>query len=187
MTRIYRYVVRYDHGVAPCVQAGLCSLAICKPAIRRTAREGDLILGFASVAQAHEAGRLLFAMVVGAKLPLQDYMGLHPDRRDAIYDADGNHRVDDDHFDMHGNASDQARDWRGRNALLGERYWYFGSDPRRLPPELEHLVYAKRGHKLRDARPSDWNDVVRWLDEVKTGSTRRQRLTRASRRLGACR
>lgn len=33
MPRIFRYVVRYDSGVAPRPFDGYCSLAICKPKI----------------------------------------------------------------------------------------------------------------------------------------------------------
>lgn len=45
--RIYFYKLVADNGGAPCVENGLLSLAICKPMIRKTAKEGDLILGFA--------------------------------------------------------------------------------------------------------------------------------------------
>jgi hypothetical protein len=45
-TRLYVYKLTTDNGGAPCVYKGLLSLAICKPSIRRTAREGDWIFGF---------------------------------------------------------------------------------------------------------------------------------------------
>lgn len=46
--RIFRYVVRYDNGTAPWPFGDICSLAICKPAIRRAAQVGDWIIGFRS-------------------------------------------------------------------------------------------------------------------------------------------
>lgn len=46
MPRIFRYVVRYDSGVAPRPFDGYCSLAICKPKIRANAIVGDWIIGF---------------------------------------------------------------------------------------------------------------------------------------------
>src|SRR5678816_873168 len=46
--RIYRYIVRVDSGAAPNPFGGWCSLAICKPAIRRTAQRGDWIIGLRS-------------------------------------------------------------------------------------------------------------------------------------------
>ena len=44
--RLYIYKVRVDDGGAPCVDESLWSLAICKPAIRRTAQVGDVIYAF---------------------------------------------------------------------------------------------------------------------------------------------
>jgi hypothetical protein len=46
MCRIYFYKLTEDNGGAPCVTSDLLSLAICKPMIRKTAKEGDLIFGF---------------------------------------------------------------------------------------------------------------------------------------------
>src|SRR2546430_139428 len=44
--RLFVYKMTVDNGGAPCVVKSLLSLAICKPAIRRSATEGDLIFGF---------------------------------------------------------------------------------------------------------------------------------------------
>ena len=46
--RIFRYVVRFDSGAAPNPFGGWCSLAICKPGIRRTAGVTDWIIGLRS-------------------------------------------------------------------------------------------------------------------------------------------
>jgi hypothetical protein len=46
MSRIYFYKLTEDNGGAPCTTSELLSLAICKPGIRKTAKEGDLIFGF---------------------------------------------------------------------------------------------------------------------------------------------
>ena len=43
---IYIYKMVADNGGAPCVAAGLLSLAICKPMIRKSAAKGSLIFGF---------------------------------------------------------------------------------------------------------------------------------------------
>ena len=45
MPHIYSYVVAHDTGAAPNVDGGICTIAICKPAIRRNAQEGDWIVG----------------------------------------------------------------------------------------------------------------------------------------------
>lgn len=43
--RLYSYVVRWDHGFAPNPFHGVCSLATCKPGIRKGASLGDWVLG----------------------------------------------------------------------------------------------------------------------------------------------
>jgi hypothetical protein len=45
--RVYIYKLTVDDGGAPSIRDGVLSLAICKPAIRSTAKPFDLILGFA--------------------------------------------------------------------------------------------------------------------------------------------
>ncbi len=44
MARLFSYTIPID-GAAPNPFHGMCSLAICKPAIRRTASSGDWIVG----------------------------------------------------------------------------------------------------------------------------------------------
>ena len=46
MTRIYRYILTHNTGMAPCPENGMITLGTCKPVIRRVARAGDWVLGF---------------------------------------------------------------------------------------------------------------------------------------------
>ena len=48
MGQIYSYVLRYDDGVAPNPYGGVCTLAICKPVIRKKAQVGDWVIGTGS-------------------------------------------------------------------------------------------------------------------------------------------
>ena len=48
MSKIYSYVLRIDDGAAPNPFWGLCTLTICKPAIRRNAQIADWIIGTGS-------------------------------------------------------------------------------------------------------------------------------------------
>ena len=45
MPNLFSYVLRYDDGAAPNPFWGTCTLAICKPAIRRKANLGDWVVG----------------------------------------------------------------------------------------------------------------------------------------------
>ena len=72
--RLYTYVVRYDFGLAPNPFHGFCTLAVCKPGIRKGAQVGDLVLGTGS---AHKGicrgGFAVYAMRVTETLPFDEY------------------------------------------------------------------------------------------------------------------
>lgn len=44
--RLYRYVIDHDKGFAPNPFFGVCTLACCKPSIRKYAETGDIVVGF---------------------------------------------------------------------------------------------------------------------------------------------
>src|SRR5947209_17026129 len=83
--RVFRYVLVYDTGFAPCYNDGICTLACCKPRIRRSAAVGDWVLGFAS--RPRGEARLLYAMRTSEVLNFNCY-AVDPrfaDRWDNIY------------------------------------------------------------------------------------------------------
>ena len=82
---IYLYKMTWDAGIAPCGADGLLSLAICKPAIRNNAKEGDVIAGFA--ASGMGMGRLLYFAEVEKVLPGDAYylVSEYEDRLDNAY------------------------------------------------------------------------------------------------------
>src|SRR5687767_8705715 len=80
MNRIFSYVIKFDTGAAPNPFWGLCTLTICKPVIRRTAKIGDWILGFGSTqvevkgkGYISYSGKLVYAMKVTKILTLLQY------------------------------------------------------------------------------------------------------------------
>ncbi|WP_271592348.1 hypothetical protein [Bradyrhizobium sp. CCBAU 65884] len=71
---LYTYVVRYDSGFAPNPFYGFCTLATCKPKIRRYAKVGDWLLGSGSGdKKIGRAGYLVYAMRVSEALSFDDY------------------------------------------------------------------------------------------------------------------
>jgi hypothetical protein len=77
--RLYSYVVRYDVGFAPNPFYGVCTLATCKPDIRKTASMGDLIIGTGSAGQ-QRTGYLVFVMRV---IEIMNYDNYWADQRFA--------------------------------------------------------------------------------------------------------
>lgn len=95
MTKVYIYKLTVDDGGAPCVRDGILSLAICKPAIRSTARRGHVILGFAANSL-REDNRMIYAARVTKNLDGKQYFSessRYAHRPDCIYRWDG-HRFE---------------------------------------------------------------------------------------------
>ena len=70
--RLFSYVVSRDYGFAPNPFYGTCTLATCKPEIRRTARAGDWIIGTGSKMQGRE-DHLVYVMKVAEKRTFSEY------------------------------------------------------------------------------------------------------------------
>jgi Nucleotide modification associated domain 2 len=81
------YKVKHDGGTAPCVEDGLLSLAICKPAIRRNAKLGDILIGIGG--RKIGMGRLIYAAYVDEVIPASPTYyqpkGPYFHRRDCVY------------------------------------------------------------------------------------------------------
>lgn len=63
--RLYSYIVAHDTGFAPNPFWGWCTLATCKPRIRKSAGVGDWIIG---LTPKRAGNRLLYAMKVEEKI-----------------------------------------------------------------------------------------------------------------------
>src|SRR5205085_2425368 len=126
------YVVTCDSGFAPNPFGRFLTLATCKPRIRRSAQKG-------SVTDAHNR-KLVYAAVVSEVVPLDQYGSSllykvkRPSTRgpwwrrhgDNIYLRIGG-RWKRRPNDYHSGRDMMRRDLRGKNALICERFWYFGA------------------------------------------------------------
>lgn len=179
-TRIYRYIVAYDGGTAPNPFDGYCTLAICKPAIRRTARVGDWVVGFRS----QHRGEVLYAMQVAESIPFDAFWNdpRFRNRRpgNALVPTDNIYRpvtdgpvgevllewVENKTHDR--DAS--KRDLGGRRVLVAKRFWYFGSESKSIDPELFHLAPVTQGHVVHAHRKlADVDKLVTWLSKFPHG------------------
>jgi len=150
MGRIYFYKLTNDSGAAPCVQDGLLSLAICKPMIRSTARQGDLIFGFAANSLSQD-NRLIYIARVTEKVSEGDYYKRRrfADRGDCIYRYRGDrfvwrrgalhHGPDDVTHDL-----GEHPDYPRAQVLLSDDFRYFGAkgtdDYKRRYPWIKRAV-----------------------------------------------
>lgn len=70
--RLYRYVIDHDKGFAPNPFFGVCTLACCKPKIRKHAAAGDVIVGFGP-AKYDLDGRIIYWMHVDEVIDFDSY------------------------------------------------------------------------------------------------------------------
>jgi hypothetical protein len=165
MPRLYTYCIPCDDGAAPNPFWGVCTLAICKPAIRRTAQVGDWIVGTGS--RRSRLGDIsrnaVYIMKVTKKLTMAEYddwakkhcarkipeWGSKNIRRrvgDSIYDFD--FRPPQQREGVHGKGNIPI-DLGGKYVLLSKHFYYFGNSPIEIPDFLEPIIHRTQGHRVR--------------------------------------
>lgn len=171
--RTYLYKLTSDRGGAPCAsppadgETPLLTLAICKPAIRRTAQPGDRILGITSHALAHAEGyplcAVIYAAVVEQGIDARDYFqpaGLFTHRPDCIYEfhQQNGAAAHNGRSNLHRSEANLLKDlgryplYRNGRVLLSHNFRYFGSEAFPIPAHL-HLIYTAaetlgQGHRV---------------------------------------
>ena len=173
--RLYSYVVRNDSGFAPNPFHGTCSLATCKPDIRRTASAGDWIVGTGSKTQ-NRQGNLVYVMQVAEDMTFNQYWTdvrfqlKKPSRGgsferasgDNIYlrDLDGSWHQSDSRHSLADGSPDEChivRDTKVDRVLIGGIYAYWGGSGPTIPSRFRNwrgqdICKQRRGHKCRFPR-----------------------------------
>ena len=160
--KLYSYIVSTDAGFSPNPFWGCCTLADCKPVIRRTAKVGDWIVGLSPIA---DGNRVVYAMKVDEIFGYASYFrdkrfaSKIPDytKGTAIYKCgdniykplpDGGFQQLQSRHSCHQqeNPEIKAHDLGGVNVLIGKLFYYFGASGPVLPMQLNELK-VRRGHK----------------------------------------
>jgi hypothetical protein len=179
MTRLFSYCIPYDDGAAPNPYWGVCTLAICKPAIRRAAKKGDWVVGTGSkrTLTGHDfSGRVVYAMEVTNVLSMAEYdawtKNKLPEKIPNTISKDLNRRVGDSIYDFAFNPPKLRRgvhedgnrnaDLSGNNVLLSRNFFYFGRKPIRMPIRLIPIVHQTQGHKV-NANDRYVDQFLDWL------------------------
>ena len=189
MPKIYSYILKGDVGAAPNPFWGVCTLTICKPAIRRTAQTGDWVIGTGSRHTAcrdgHEeglSGRLIYAMKVTDKMTLPDYNSycrkILRKKIPKWSSRNWKERVGDCIYDystgkkprvrksVH-NHTNIKKDLNGKYALLSDYFYYFGEKPVSVPRYLQRLITNRQGH-LRIENRELLSRFLRWISKYKS-------------------
>ncbi len=185
--RLHSYVVARDYGFAPNPFVGVCTLATCKPVIRRVAAIGDWVMGAGSKTNGREK-HLVYAMRVAGHMTFEEYWA---DRRfqrkkpnlrgskkqafgDNIYSrnpATGRWCQANCHHSLNDggpNPKNIKTDTGVNRILFSDDFVYFGGSGPQIPQRLiswgpSHTnVCAVYGQKNRF--PAEMvNEVVNWI------------------------
>lgn len=184
---MFSYVVARDYGFAPNPFGGYCTLATCKPDIRRFAQTGDWVIGTGSANQ-NRQGYLVYAMKVAEAMTFNDYWAAprfqhkKPDLRsskklafgDNIYhhiqgewsQIDSHHSLDD------GTPNDRniQNDTQADRVLVATEFAYWGGSG----PLIPNILRNYHGHDLCIGRgykryfPDEMEvQFVMWLSSLK--------------------
>lgn len=169
---LYSYVVARDFGFAPNPFFGVCTLATCKPAIRRLAKEGDWVVGTGTAAR-KRSGYLVFAMRIEETLSFDQYWSdarfarKKPNLRgskkqafgDNIYSRKGSsapwRQINSHHSFPDGkrNALNVHNDTQTNRMLLSRHFVYWGGSGPKIPKKFRNWegvdICAKRAHRSR--------------------------------------
>jgi hypothetical protein len=179
MPKLYTYCIPFDDGAAPNPFWGICTLNICKPAIRRTAEIGDWVVGTGSTSFGF-GNKVVYAMKVTDKKAMKDYDAWTatncPNKIPKHNSSDWRKKLGDSIYDFstnppairHGvhNEGNRERDLSGNFALLSDFFFYFGGKPIDLPSELFPIVRQGQGHRVHLNQPYLEN-FVKWVEGLK--------------------
>ena len=153
---LFSYIVRYDSGFAPNPFHGYCTLATCKPLIRKRAQIDDWLVGTGSNARSiRRGGYLVYAMRVTEILSTEEYWAdqRFKDKKPSLYHnwmaASGDNiyeLLDTSQWQQLGsyhsredgspNQDHIARDTRVQRILISDDFVYFGGEGPRLPAQF---------------------------------------------------
>ena len=152
---LFSYIVASDSGFAPNPFWGYCTLACCKPAIRRTATVGDLIVGLTPKAGGH---KIVYIMRITRRMTFAEYWNARGFRRKKP-DCQGSERqqlgdniycpvTNGTFVQQKSRHSEQDKDWdlRGGFVLASDDFVYFGAEAIDLPKRFSRLIVG-RGHR----------------------------------------
>jgi hypothetical protein len=172
--RFYSYVIRSDSGFAPNPFWHYCTLACCKPIIRKNANCGDWVIGTGS-SKSVGNNRLVYAMKITEKIDFDEYSknekykckipSATPMQRcgDNIYykDEDGDWKIRDGAYHTEKNIKTDIN--KGMFVLISDHYYYFGRNAIEIPEKYQSLIKKGPGHKSNFSIEII-EDFVNWLE-----------------------
>ena len=162
MTRIFRYILAHDSGMAPCVGNGLLTLATCKPGIRSSAKIGDWIIGCRP--SPAPRGLVVWAGCVIKKLHVGEYERQFRGRSDAVYREKNDSSFRRLRPEYHPEDDEFRKDTSHPVLIFDmESTWYFARDPNLMPESLIHLAPKGRPYSVNGTKLGEPEGLNNWL------------------------
>ena len=183
--KCYSYVIPRDFGFAPNPFGRECTLATCKPLIRKNADVGDWILGTSSI-QSNRIPRLVYIMKVTNKISFNEYYH-DPDYQykkpvmngslkkmygDNIYHFENVNGKPDKWIqdDSHHSLKDGSTNYHNLNrdtsttdkVLISNHFYYFGEASIEIHCEMISKI-CKRGPGYRVLRGEIVGDLIKFI------------------------
>lgn len=180
----YSYKMTRDFGFAPNPFGGVCTLATCKPHIRKKAKVGDWIIGTGSKEIKLTFDHLIYVMKITEKQPLEDYWNdprfqfkkpflngsLITIHGDNVYskDIDGKWIQEKSH---HSHPNDEMRekhiknDTEGGFVLISDCFYYFGDMNFQVPNEFINVCSDVRDYLSPKKLDNDLCEkFIEWIE-----------------------
>jgi len=184
--KMYTYVITRDYGFAPNPFGGYCTLATCKPLLRKIAKIGDWVIATGPKTSYRKPGYLFYAMKVDEKMAFNDYWN---DERfqykkplfngslkqcfgDNIYHYNKTtnewHQQDSHHSYENGriNYSNLNKDTRFPFVLISSHFYYFGKSNIEIPKiYMPALCHNLRVPTFKEVDINICSKFIRWLEK----------------------
>jgi len=160
-TRLFSYVLKSDTGFSPNVTGGYCTLACCKPKIRKAAREGDWVMG--TLPKKFGPNRLAYIMRISEILTFDQFYSSQDSRfrcKKPQFDLNGDniyYRKNGRFVQIpnaHHGSKHKFKDTRSDQVLISDLFWYFGGSGPELPSRLRKgIIKEGQAHyKIEDTK-----------------------------------
>lgn len=175
------YIVARDFGFAPNPFGGYCTLATCKPRIRKSAQIGNVIIG---LSPRKTGNKLIYAMRISEKMTFNEYwkdsrfqfkkpvmngslvktfgdnIYYFDDKRESWCQSNSHHSLEDGQV----NTLNLKNDTQTDGVLISVDFFYFGTNCIEIPKELRKGTKVGRSHRnLNEERTmSIWD----WLEST---------------------
>lgn len=181
--RFFIYVITRDYGFAPNPFYNVCTLATCKPGIRRSARLGDWVFGIGS--KTKRPNTVIFLMKVTEKMTFNEYWEsseyaakkpqmttlkkmygdniYHRDEHNGEwYQANSHHSYSNGATNQHNLRKDTSSD----KVLISRDFFYFGRSALVLPNKYATAVYRNTRNYHNDPESPLLNEFLRYVRDT---------------------